>query len=426
MRIAPLLLWACVAPTTSSTDDPATPLGAFDVPVSPPSRTVEIEVGADGAFTPDTLEVWPGDTVVWRFADAAGAVVQVDPEAAEPCASVGPASADDLTGPMPFAPGGVFGVDGAAPGLRGSVVTLRWSDVEPAPGVFDWSGLDRLASDAVAAGQLFSVALVAGAEGTPAWLGDEGVDLLQFGGPGDTCPAPVALGDPTDPAWQDRWFAVTTALGGHLRSRADWWRALAYVKLTGANTDGESAALPLACDPGCTCDPDVWRDHGATRAALVAFHEAQLDVLAAAFPGKATSFALVADGLPGGTATTDAILAAGAARGAGFAVQDNTSGTLEPRVVAAGEAGAFTGFRVGDEAALAQVWEETQAVFVEVTDPTAALAAWNEDLVARRSAHPEHPEAPQEHQWRVTGAPGTTLGFVDPARCVAVGRLTVR
>jgi hypothetical protein len=516
MRLAPLIALAACTGGTPSTPSPSPtgrPLGSVDVPVSPPPVTHTLSVAADGSVTPATLAVRPGDTVVWAF-DAPGAVVPVDADAPDPCAAVAPYAAGDLTGPLGASPGGVFalgpweagfevvpaeacdacasapddggrclcptGERGAAleetwahPGIAGVFVRLEWDDVEPAPGVFDWSALDREADAAVAHGKWFSVAIKAGDHGTPGWLPEVGAPLVAFRDHGvnqEGCGEVVHLGLPTDPVYEERWLAVLSALGDHLRSRADWWRALASVKVSGANFESAENHLPKSCDPGCTCNPEIWAAEGYTPSGLYDFYEAQLDVLDAHFPGKATSFALIPDGfpqvgesgsylgqspaptdLPAPAEQTDEVLARGRARGPRFVIQENSLSVLgDPangRAVAAGKDGAIIGFQTTNDhtarpvatpadldSTLLNAWRTTDAVFVEAyeerlwewgTGPGPSgrtLADWTARFAERRvTEHPEWAQETDTHTWVVDAAPGTTLGFADPARCATAG-----
>ncbi|MGH6900572.1 MAG: hypothetical protein ACREJ5_29150 [Geminicoccaceae bacterium] len=137
------------------------------------------------------------------------------------------------------------------------------------------------------------------------------------------------------------------AVAEHLQQNPAWYRALAYVKPSGANLITHENRLPNSCDPACPiCNTAVWAADGYTPAGLYAFYEEQFQTIADAFPDKAMSYMLIQAGfprvtdatdylgctagcdptnIPGGVEQTEEILAAiGAAdHGARFVVQHN-------------------------------------------------------------------------------------------------------
>jgi hypothetical protein len=85
---------------------------------------------------------------------------------------------------------------------------------------------------------------------------------------------------------------------GHIKSRADWYRALAYIKPSGANLFTHENRLPKRCSPGCVCNTQIFAQHGYTPSGLYAFYQAQTALLAAEFPNKTISYALIQEGFP--------------------------------------------------------------------------------------------------------------------------------
>jgi hypothetical protein len=83
-----------------------------------------------------------------------------------------------------------------------------------------------------------------------------------------------------------------------LKSRADWYRALAYIKPSGANMLTAENRLPKHCDEGCLCNTRAWSDAGYRPRFLYDFYEAQHEHLAMEFPGKTMSYQLIHDGFP--------------------------------------------------------------------------------------------------------------------------------
>ena len=60
------------------------------------------------------------------------------------------------------------------PGLKGGVIFRRWSDLEMAPGVYDWSKVDADMDSAIANGLMYAFALLTGPD-SPEWLYEQGV-----------------------------------------------------------------------------------------------------------------------------------------------------------------------------------------------------------------------------------------------------------
>lgn len=383
-----LSLSACVAetPPPSAGGDPR--LGWLALPIAPPPAAVELVVEPGGVVDPTPREVNPGDTVVWRFSDRGGAVVPVGAEV------------DGLAGPRAVA-GGVFQPDDA--GAHSRVVRVRWSDVEPAPGAFDWRALDEAVDAAVAGGATYGLSISAAPDALPGWLDEVGAGPVVFPG----CGSELVAADPADPRFAARWEAVVEAAGEHLQARPDRWRALGWVSAGGAMGDGLSL-------PDRPCDDEVWAERGVTADALAAALERELQAAAAAFPGVTATLHLA-----GGRLDPEAALALAAAH---EAVVTATWGTPEAELVAdEGAAGTPVGFRVdGDDAhdALTAAWALPGAVVVEVEG---VAPRWDVRFERRVGTG-------RWHAWTVPDAPsGTTFSWTDPRRPdAAPGVLLVR
>ncbi|HKO90200.1 MAG TPA: hypothetical protein VJU61_03545, partial [Polyangiaceae bacterium] len=207
------------------------------------------------------------------------------------------------------------------PSLDGVFLRLLWSHIEPSdctattPTCWDWADLDRELDAAVASGKTYSISVKAGDDGTPDWLfttdaddtprpgpngGVHRLHLQDSGNDTPTCGVAMDLGDPTEGTYRDQYFDMLTALAGHLQTRSDWYRALAAVKPSGANLESHENRLPKRCDTsaGCVCNTQLLAANGYTPAGLYDFYEAQFELLAALFPGKAQSYALIQQGFP--------------------------------------------------------------------------------------------------------------------------------
>ncbi len=321
---------------------PAAPAPAAPAPRrAGPEGTVT--VNADGSFSPATMRVKPGDTVTFRLNDRGDSIVQAKGGAA--CVGV-PWSPDVLAGPSPVAPSGIFSlgpfgnerglrlVEGACrdrergrtveiggrtlcasgdlgetlldtwqhPEVTGVHVRMLWNQVEPARGRFDFAMLERELDRAVANGKLVSLSIKAGADGTPDWIFDHGVDRLKFRDGGikaEGCGRPMELGDPTDAAYQKLWGELIDELGARIRSRADWYRALGYVRMGGVNLFSAEMRLPAKCIEGCEpCNTEVWAKAGYRPSKLLGFFDWQENRLAELFPGKSLSLQIIQAGFP--------------------------------------------------------------------------------------------------------------------------------
>ena len=219
------------------------------------------------------------------------------------------------------------------PEIDGVFIRLLWNRLEPTDcsssnltSCWNWAELDRELEAAVRNGKTYSISVKAGDDGTPDWLfttdaagapravsgGVRRLHLEDSGNNTPGCGAPMDLGDPTqtdfkplptphfERPYRAQYFDMLTALAGHLKTRSDWYRALSAVKPSGANLQSHENRLPKRCDTsaGCVCNTQVLAANGYTPAKLYAFYDAQYDLLADLFPGKAQSYALIQQGFP--------------------------------------------------------------------------------------------------------------------------------
>ncbi|MEZ4400299.1 MAG: hypothetical protein R3B06_09795 [Kofleriaceae bacterium] len=235
------------------------------------------------------------------------------------------------------------------PEIDGVFVRLLWNQVEPADcsssnlaTCWDWSVVDREVSAAVANGKLYSISVKAGDDGTPDWLfttdpddtprvgptgGVTRLHLRDSGNDRPGCGTRMDLGDPTEAAYQAQYFDMLTALAAHLQTRSDWYRALAAVKPSGANLQSHENRLPKRCDAGCVCNTQILAARGYTPAGLYDFYQQQFDLLAALFPGKAQSYALIQQGFPRIAGPTC------------YQIEDSLAGTVQASAGCAGGVG---------------------------------------------------------------------------------------
>lgn len=323
-------------------------------------QTHQIKVNADGSFTPSVLSIRDGDTVEWQLSKHTNAIIPAASEpTAGNCPtprSFDPNDPTNFAGPMPIAPSGVFTISplergyrvergrcsfgrplAAAgnqvlcatgmpygtmdstwrdPNLTGVFIRLLWNDIHKGPGQFDFTLLDREIDKAVRNGKVYLLGFKAGSTGTPDWIFSTnadgsprpnqggGVTRLKLQDAGEEavmrrqCGRPMDLGNPTNAMYQTHYFDLLTKVAERIRARADWYRALAYIKPSGANLFTHENRLPKNCTPGCICNPQVFAQDGYTPSGLLDFYKKQFNLLAKQFPGKAMSYALIQDGFP--------------------------------------------------------------------------------------------------------------------------------
>ncbi|MFO0761324.1 MAG: right-handed parallel beta-helix repeat-containing protein [Byssovorax sp.] len=307
-----------------------------------------VTVNADGTFSPKWTWIKNGDTVEWVFPAVPAAAAYTDPivpndaiaevawvgDVPGLCSAYAPAGAadpsglvtgdpNDFTGPKVAAASGIFSLgpntvpypareetwsDGR---ISGVFLRFQWKDVHKGPGVFDFSALDHEIGQAVSHGKLYSVGFKAGDDGTPDWIfsaacGCNGaVPEVLFQDTGATANvscaagAPQSYGNPGDPGYECHYLALLEAVAAHIRTRSAWYRALAYIKISGANLVSHENRLPERCDCGDPdCNTRIWSDADYRPSKLYTFYRDQETSLLAHYPGKLMSYALIQDGFP--------------------------------------------------------------------------------------------------------------------------------
>ena len=193
------------------------------------------------------------------------------------------------------------------PAIKGVFLRYDWGEIETAPGVFDFASLDAEIDRIIAAGKVYSLAIKAGGDegAMPAWYGDElHLPLLQLrdtGGSPDnpSCGSEMFLGDPTDTEYGLRFNQMLERIATHLKENAARYRALAYIKASGANLHSHENRLPKRCEAHCPiCNTAVWAAYGYTPEGLYTFYTNQFETLRHHFPDKTISYQLIQDGFP--------------------------------------------------------------------------------------------------------------------------------
>ncbi|WP_164887392.1 beta-galactosidase [Hahella sp. KA22] len=114
--------------------------------------------------------------------------------------------------------------------LDGVLVRIPWAEMEPSPGVYDWTLLDQQLGKAKAQGLHVTFALLNG-YAAPPWLESEGADMLDYIFRGDI---PRRLPIPWDETYLRYLTNFITALG----ARYSGEEALQLVHMTNSTTNG--------------------------------------------------------------------------------------------------------------------------------------------------------------------------------------------
>ncbi|HPF40882.1 MAG TPA: beta-galactosidase [Phycisphaerae bacterium] len=173
----------------------------------------------------------------------------------------------------------------ALPFVDGTLVRVLWADLEPAPGVFDWTILDAELQRAIDNDTQVSLGIVCGATGEPDWLyqpagaapAAEAFEFFFRCNPEiEPCVA-ERMPLPWDGRFLDEWTAFIAALGQRYNDHPQ----ITLVHMTSATANGFEMQLPST-----PTDTQNWNAAGYTTALHVASWETIIDAFAAAFPDK--------------------------------------------------------------------------------------------------------------------------------------------
>ena len=106
------------------------------------------------------------------------------------------------------------------------------------------------------------------------------------------------LGNPTNTNYRRLYNAMLTEVAKFIKTRADWYRSLAYMRISGANLFSHENRLPKGCEQGCTCNPAILSADGYRPSGLYSMYDEQTKLLRDLFPGKGIGYMLIQDGFP--------------------------------------------------------------------------------------------------------------------------------
>lgn len=198
------------------------------------------------------------------------------------------------------------------PNITGVFIRLQWKQLQPTRTTWNDDILVHEVDAAVANGKLFSVVIESGRDGQPPWLFDDvarggaGLAALEliWNDEADatnpaTCDDTALYADPTSLVYRELYKAALTHVADVLKQNSARYRALAYIKPSGANRATGENRLPTRCKPGCSiCNNQVWARAGYQPSKLYAFYDDQIAHIAREFPGKSMSYMLIQAGFP--------------------------------------------------------------------------------------------------------------------------------
>jgi hypothetical protein len=259
----------------------------------------------------------------------------------------------------------------ASPAVDGVVLRIYWNTLEPSPGRFEFSALDRDIASVVSAGKRYTLGVIVGTY-TPAWVAKAGARVLPFtvsphNGAGN-CRS-INVPEPWDRVYLKSLDGMIAALGAHIRSNATRFNAMTQVKVTGIGEYTEETRMPIetpAMSSTCRLTDAVpdWRAHGYRPSLVEKAWNNLLNSWAAAFPGRSLGNNFINKSFPGidesgrhsktaGLTLTEKLIHDGTGRyGARFAVQTQalraTTGTT-PFVQNARRPGATIGYQLAED-----------------------------------------------------------------------------
>ena len=203
----------------------------------------------------------------------------------------------NLKGPGSILPASIY----SSPYVNGVMITALWNQIEPSPGVYDWSIVDLEITRAVASKKKIAISVTAGAYAPP-WLYTAPFNVphgrflwANHNGAHGVC-TPYLLPAPWAPQYEKAWGSLMAAFATHLQDIPGAYAATTRVRLTGINTLTDE--LHLAFCPNSD-GLAVWQSLGYTPYKLLEAAKALLRATDEAFPDKLLSLSVIeAGGLP--------------------------------------------------------------------------------------------------------------------------------
>src|SRR2546423_614106 len=188
-------------------------------------------------------------------------------------------------------------------GIVGLNVSEDWSDINPAPGVYDWSALDDEIGQAVTAGFKINITINNGSDKTPQWLldalpADQKIDLLDPASNHSTFCQPIATALYWNPVYHQARLDLIAAAGAHLANNPAVQGFTASFANHHSNDWNVQDTVGIISCPACPqpspteCGDVVvdqvqqWLDAGWTEQAMLQVGKDICDAAAAALPNQ--------------------------------------------------------------------------------------------------------------------------------------------
>lgn len=173
----------------------------------------------------------------------------------------------------------------ALPFVDGTLVRVVWADLEPSPGVFDWTLLDDELARAAENATSVALGVICAATGEPDWLyqSDGGMAAaasfeFYFHCNPDLEPCDAErMPLPWDVRFLAEWTEFIAALGQRYGDHPQ----ITLIHMTNASANGFEMQLPFT-----PVDVQAWNAAGYSAALHIASWETVIDAFAAAFPNK--------------------------------------------------------------------------------------------------------------------------------------------
>lgn len=168
--------------------------------------------------------------------------------------------------------------------VDGALIRVRWSALEPSPGLYDWDYLDDEIAKVKKAGKKYTLAIVSGPS-APQWLYSE----LKAPSYNYSFKHPNAnkkrsknkiLPLPWDEIYLTRWLQVVDAAGKRYRNDPD----LYLVHITSSSQNGFEMQLPMKRGSRDSNDVPDWKDYGFSKEKYMTAVKRVIDAFAEAFP----------------------------------------------------------------------------------------------------------------------------------------------
>jgi len=152
--------------------------------------------------------------------------------------------------------------------VTGRVLCYSWSSLNPANGVYDWSGLDANVNAVIAAGKKYAIKIRVGVY-APLWLQAAGVafdtfqeyEQVSLSGPLRSYTVPVFFQD----EYKYYWKLFITELTNHIKATTTYLNALEYIGAPGIGRSSAEFRIPYLKDLSIGIDnPAKWASHGYT------------------------------------------------------------------------------------------------------------------------------------------------------------------